>query len=86
LLTIVYVDVFIAQYYDKKEYRFICPAVRQSIYLTIAAAIVLAFVPFSEKIFINIGHATDIAVEEIKYFKTLCYGVNFACKPLWRNF
>jgi hypothetical protein len=50
----------------------------QSIYLAIAAAaIILVFVPLSEKIFINIGHATDIVVEEIKYFKTLCYGAFF---------
>jgi MATE family multidrug resistance protein len=78
LFTIAYVDVFIAQYYGKKEYRSIGPAVWQSIYLAIVAAVViLAFVPFSGKIFINIGHATDIAAEEIKYFKTLCYGAFF---------
>jgi len=78
LFTIAYVDVFIAQYYGKKEYRSIGPTVWQSIYLAIAAAaIILAFIPFSEKIFINIGHATDIAVEEVKYFKTLCYGAFF---------
>jgi MATE family multidrug resistance protein len=78
LFTIAYVDVFIAQYYGKKEYRSIGPAVWQSIYLAIAAAaIILAFVPFSEKIFFNIGHASDIAIEEVKYFKTLCYGAFF---------
>jgi MATE family multidrug resistance protein len=78
LFTIAYVDVFIAQYYGKKEYRSIGPAVWQSIYLAVAAAIIiLAVVPFSEKIFLGIGHANDIALEEIKYFKMLCYGAFF---------
>ncbi|MDR1663051.1 MAG: MATE family efflux transporter [Endomicrobium sp.] len=78
LFTIAYVDVFIAQYYGKKEYHFIGPAMWQSIYLAIfAAAVILSFVPFAEKMFVGIGHATDIVAEEVKYFKTLCYGAFF---------
>jgi MATE family multidrug resistance protein len=78
LFTVAYVDVFIAQYYGKKNYRSIGPAVWQSIYLAIAAAIIiLAIVPFSEKIFMGVGHAKIIALEEVKYFKMLCYGAFF---------
>jgi MATE family multidrug resistance protein len=79
LFTIAYVDVFVAQYYGKKEYRSIGPAVWQSIYLAIAAAIIiLAVVPFSEKIFMGVGHTADIVAEEVKYFKILCYGAFFS--------
>jgi Na+-driven multidrug efflux pump len=78
LFTVAYVDVFIAQYYGKKEYSSIGPAVWQSIYFAIAAAVILlAFVPLSGKIFMGIGHANDIAIEEIKYFNMLCYGAFF---------
>jgi MATE family multidrug resistance protein len=78
LFTIAYVDVFVAQYYGKGEYRSIGPTIWQSIYLAVAAAIIiLAVVPFSEKVFMGIGHRADLAVEEVKYFKMLCYGAFF---------
>ncbi|MDR3071395.1 MAG: MATE family efflux transporter [Endomicrobium sp.] len=73
--TVAYVDIFVAQYYGKKEYRSIGPAVWQSVYLAgIAALIILVVSFFTEQIFINIGHSGVIVVEEIKYFKMLCYG------------
>ncbi|MCA6072468.1 MAG: MATE family efflux transporter [Endomicrobium sp.] len=79
LYTLAYVDVFVAQYCGKKEYRSIGPAVWQSVYLSVVAAfIILVFSLFTEQIFTNIGHPNAVALEEIKYFKTLCYGSFFA--------
>lgn len=73
--TITYVDVFVSQYYGKKEYKSIGPSVWQSFYLAfIGAFVMLVFSFFSGNIFTFIGHAPAIVAEEIKYFKVLCYG------------
>ncbi|MCL2144846.1 MAG: MATE family efflux transporter [Endomicrobia bacterium] len=73
--TISYADVFVSQYYGKKEYRSIGPSVWQSFYLAFAGAFILLLISFfSENIFTFIGHAPAIIAEEIKYFKVLCYG------------
>ncbi|MDR2426539.1 MAG: MATE family efflux transporter [Endomicrobium sp.] len=73
--TITYVDVFVSQYYGKKEYISIGPSVWQSFYLAFIGAFILLLISlFSEKIFIFIGHVPVVAAEEIKYFKVLCYG------------
>ncbi|MDR1194912.1 MAG: MATE family efflux transporter [Endomicrobium sp.] len=73
--TITYVDVFVSQYYGKKEYRSIGPSVWQSFYLAFVGAFLLLFISFfSENIFAFIGHVPAIAAEEIKYFRVLCYG------------
>jgi MATE family multidrug resistance protein len=73
--TVSYVDVFIAQYHGKKEYRSIGPSVWQSVYLSFAGAAVLIFISFfSSEIFNFIGHAKEVAAQEIKYFRVLCLG------------
>ena len=73
--TISYVDVFVSQYYGKKEYRSIGPSVWQSFYLAFVGALILLIISFfSENIFNFIGHAPSIIPEEIKYFRVLCYG------------
>ncbi|MDR2192467.1 MAG: MATE family efflux transporter [Endomicrobium sp.] len=73
--TVSYVDVFISQYYGKKEYRSIGPSVWQSVYLSFAGAAVLILISFfSEEIFNFIGHDKEIAAQEIKYFRFLCLG------------
>jgi len=73
--TLSYVDVFVAQYYGKKEYRSIGPAIWQTVYLSlIAALIILCISFFSGNIFMNIGHPYIVACEEVKFFRVLCYG------------
>ncbi|MCL2334459.1 MAG: MATE family efflux transporter [Endomicrobia bacterium] len=73
--TVSYIDVFVSQYYGKKEYRSIGRCVWQSFYLAFAGALIIFAVSFFAKnIFDFVGHAPDIAAEEIKYFRVLCYG------------
>ncbi|MDR0401758.1 MAG: MATE family efflux transporter [Endomicrobium sp.] len=73
--TLAYVDVFVAQYYGKKKYKFIGPAVWQSVYLALFSSFVILFISFFSKyIFMNIGHQYIVACEEAKFFKILCYG------------
>ncbi|MCL2485248.1 MAG: MATE family efflux transporter [Endomicrobia bacterium] len=73
--TLSYIDVFISQYYGKKEYRSIGPSVWQSFHLSFLGAFILLFISFfSENIFNFIGHAPEIIIEEVKYFRVLCYG------------
>ncbi|MCL2390056.1 MAG: MATE family efflux transporter [Endomicrobia bacterium] len=73
--TLTYVDVFVSQYYGKKEYESIGPGVWQSFHLSFLGAFILLFISFfSENIFSFIGHAPEIMSEEIKYFRVLCYG------------
>ncbi|MDR2676754.1 MAG: MATE family efflux transporter [Endomicrobium sp.] len=73
--SLAYVDIFVAQYYGKKEYRSIGPAVWQSVYLSfISAIIILVLSFFSKYFFMNLGHPYSVAIEEVNFFKTLCYG------------
>jgi MATE family multidrug resistance protein len=73
--TLAYMDVFVAQYYGKKEYRLIGPAIWQSVYLAFIAAIIVFFISFFSKLFfMNLGHPSIIAQEETTFFRILCYG------------
>lgn len=73
--TLAYVDVFVAQYHGRGEYKSIGPVVWQSVYLAlVAASIILCISFFSESIFMNIGHPYAVACEEVKFFRVLCYG------------
>ncbi|MDR2436962.1 MAG: MATE family efflux transporter [Endomicrobium sp.] len=73
--SLSYVNVFVAQYYGKKEYRSIGPAIWQSVYLTFVAALILFCISFLLKpFFMNIGHPEAVTIEEIKYSQILAYG------------
>ncbi|MDR3330909.1 MAG: MATE family efflux transporter [Endomicrobium sp.] len=73
--TIAYINVFVAQYNGKKKYKAIGPSLWQTVHIAFLSSIImLAVAFFSDKIFNFIGHPQDIIVEEIKYFKILCYG------------
>ncbi|MDR1695796.1 MAG: MATE family efflux transporter [Endomicrobium sp.] len=73
--TLSYVDVFVSQYYGKKEYRSIGPSVWQSFHLSFFGAFIILFISFfSEQIFNFAGHSPEVIAEEIKYFRVLCYG------------
>ncbi|MDR3048993.1 MAG: MATE family efflux transporter [Elusimicrobiota bacterium] len=73
--TLAYVDVFVAQYYGKEEYRSIGPAVWQSVYLAFAAALIILFISFfAQTFFMSIGHPVIVAQQEGAFFQTLCYG------------
>jgi MATE family multidrug resistance protein len=73
--SLAYIDIFIAQCYGKKEYRSIGPAIWQSVYLSFVSAIIILFLSFfSEQFFTCLGHPHDVVVEEISFFKILCYG------------
>ncbi|MCA6070823.1 MAG: MATE family efflux transporter [Endomicrobium sp.] len=77
--TLSYINVFVAQYYGKKEYRSIGPAIWQSIYLAFAAGLIVLFISFfSKAIFMNVGHPYLVACEEVDFFRVLCYGA-FPC-------
>jgi len=73
--AVSYIDVFVSQYYGKKEYRSIGHGIWQSLYLALAGSLIIFVISFfSKNIFGFIGHAPDVAAEEIKYFRILCYG------------
>jgi MATE family multidrug resistance protein len=73
--TVSYVDVFVAQYYGARRHAMIGPAVWQGIYLSAAAALVVAaFAPFSRQIFDFFGHDPLVRQHEIVYFRILCLG------------
>ncbi len=73
--TLTYIDVFVSQYYGRKQYRFIGPSIWQSFYLAFLGAFALLSVSFfSQNIFDFIGHAPSVAKEESDYFRVLCYG------------
>ncbi|MDR3243145.1 MAG: MATE family efflux transporter [Elusimicrobiota bacterium] len=73
--TIAYVDVFVAQYYGKEEYRSIGHAVWQSVYLSFIAFLIMAFLSFfAQDFFMNIGHPANVARQEGLFFQVLCYG------------
>jgi MATE family multidrug resistance protein len=77
--TLAYMDVFVARYYGGKQYHSIGPAIWQSVYLAlVSACIVLCISFFAEPFFMNVGHSEIVALEEIKFFKGLCYGA-FPC-------
>jgi MATE family multidrug resistance protein len=77
--TLSYVNIFVAQYYGKKEYRSIGPAIWQSIYLAVISAFLVFCISFlSEPLFMNVGHSEVVALEEVKYFKVLSYGAFLA--------
>jgi len=73
--TITYIDVFISQYNGNKSYDKIGSAMWQSIYLGFAAAVMMFVISlFSHPIFNLFGHSPEVVVEEIKYFRILCWG------------
>ncbi|MDR3275248.1 MAG: MATE family efflux transporter [Endomicrobium sp.] len=73
--ALAYIDIFVAQYYGKKEYRSIGPAIWQSLYLSFISAIIILFLSFfSKRFFVNLGHPYTVALEEVEFFKILCYG------------
>jgi MATE family multidrug resistance protein len=77
--TVVYVDVFVAQYWGKRDYKAIGPAVWQSVYLALAGGIIVFGISlFTRHIFTFTAHPPEIRAHEITYFKTLAYGAFFA--------
>jgi MATE family multidrug resistance protein len=77
--TLAYMDVFVARYYGEKQYYSIGPAIWQGVYLAlVSACIVLCISFFAKPFFMNVGHPESVALEEIKFFKGLCYGA-FPC-------
>jgi MATE family multidrug resistance protein len=77
--TLSYINVFVAQYCGKKEYRSIGPAIWQSVYLALAAGLIVLLISFfSKAIFMNVGHPLLVAREEVDFFRILCYGA-FPC-------
>ena len=72
--TVVYVDVFVAQYWGKGEKSAIGPAVWQSVYLAFVGGLIVLFVAlFAEPIFSFIAHAPEIQVHKVTYFQTLAW-------------
>ena len=83
--SIAYVDVFVAQYYGKGENHSIGPAIWQSVYLSVGAALIMFVLSFfAADFFMSIGHPDIVAHEEAIFFKFLCYGTfpGLACSGL----
>jgi MATE family multidrug resistance protein len=73
--TVVYVSVFVAQYYGKKDFRAIGPILWQGIYLSFVSAVIIFCISlFSESFFEIVNHPDHIMHEESIFFKFLCYG------------
>jgi MATE family multidrug resistance protein len=77
--TLAYIDVFVAQYYGRREYKLIGSIIWQSVYLAIIASFIIFCISFlAEPFFMNVGHPYAVACEEVRFFKILCYGA-FPC-------
>ncbi len=73
--TVSYVDVFIAQYYGADRRPMIGPSLWQGVFLSFAGALLmLVLVPLTPWIFNTIGHAPEIRVHEMTYFRILTFG------------
>jgi MATE family multidrug resistance protein len=73
--TVSYVNVFISQYYGKKEYSYIGKVVWHGVYISILSSLIIFLIScFTKMFFMNIGHSNVIAQKEIIFFKILCYG------------
>lgn len=71
-----YVNTFVAQYTGANRPWRVGPAVWQGIYFSLLAGIVMiAVIPLAESIFRWFDHAHSIQVNEVIYFKVLCYGM-----------
>lgn len=78
LNTAAYSGTFVAQYYGAGRLERIGPVVWQTIYLSLASALLmLVFVPLAEPIFALAGHAPAVARLETSYFRILSLGALF---------
>ncbi|MCU0849097.1 MAG: MATE family efflux transporter [Spirochaetes bacterium] len=67
-----YVNVFIAQYYGSGKRDMVGPVLWQSIYVSFIAGIFfLAVIPFTERIFLLVGHERAVMKNEIVFFRIL---------------
>lgn len=76
--TAAYVNTFVAQYYGAKEEYKIGAIVWQGIYFSFLS--VLLIVPaylLAENFFSAIGHASEVQILEVEYFKLLMYSAFF---------
>ncbi len=72
--TISYVNTFVAQYSGAKQDHRIGHAIWQGVFIAILAGIVMVLlIPFSERLFVLIGHAPDIQKYEVEYFNIICF-------------
>ena len=71
--TANYVNTFVAQYIGAGRPQRVGAAIWQGVYFSLpAGAILLCLMPFAKGIFSLIGHAPDVQVEEVTYFRILC--------------
>ena len=76
--TAAYVSTFVAQYCGAGREHRIGPAVWQGIYFALAAMVFMwTLYPLAQPIMDFAGHAPDIRILEVKYFKILVLGGGF---------
>ena len=76
--TAGYVNAFVAQYFGARQLDRLGPSVWQGIFIALIGGVfLLALSPAAKAIFAFIGHAPDVQVEEVSYFRILCYGSFF---------
>ena len=76
--TVSYASTFVAQYHGAGRIERIGPVIRQTVYLSLAGAVIMAAVaPLATPIFRLAGHGPAIAPLEIRYFQILCLGSVF---------
>lgn len=70
-----YTNTFVAQYEGAKRKDRVSASVWQGVYLSACTgAILLAVVPFSDRIFSWIGHDPEVQQQETEYFSVMCLG------------
>ena len=73
--TVAYGTAFIGQYEGAGQHHRVGPVVWQGIYISIAAAAVMALlVPFAPALFALVGHAEEVQSLELRFFRVLALG------------
>ena len=76
--TAGYVSTFVAQYFGAQRQQRIGPAVWQGIYLGLVAMVLMwTLYPLAEPLMNFGGHAPDVRILEVKYFRILIFGGGF---------
>jgi len=76
--TAAYVNTFVAQYFGAEEEHKIGAIIWQGIYLSLLSLLLIVPAYFSAQHFFDlVGHAPEVQVQEVLYFKILMYSAMF---------
>lgn len=75
-----YTNTFVAQYFGANRPEKIGPSIWQGFYLALAGGLIISGISlFTEDIFRFMGHPEEIQVQQVVYFRIMCY---FSAAPL----